>query len=105
GETVVLGGTLVRKDAKQENRVPWFGDLPCVGALFRYRTQIKSKTELLIILTPHIVRSRADADRMLAMESKRMDWIIGDVLKIHGASGMEPVLGPPHGGPGGPVPP
>jgi hypothetical protein len=100
GETVVLGGLMAVKDLKQENRIPWFGDLPGVGALFRSRTQIKSKTELLIILTPHIVRSRADADRILAMESKRMDWLVGTVLKMHGASGMEPVLGPPKNGQG-----
>src|SRR5262249_5104749 len=52
----------------------------------------KNKTELLIILTPHIVRSKADADRILFEESRRMDWIVGDVLKTHGTSGMAPAV-------------
>src|SRR5262249_14880909 len=53
GETVVLGGLISRRDAKSENKVPWLGDLPYVGAAFRYRTQQRTKTELLIIMTPH----------------------------------------------------
>ena len=94
GETVALGGLIQRRDQKDENKIPWFGDLPFVGAAFRYRTQTKAKTELLVILTPHIVRSRADADRVLAEESRRMDYILEDVVRTHGLSGMEPVLHP-----------
>ena len=76
GETVALGGLITKRDAKAENKVPWLGDLPYIGAAFRYRTQTKAKTELLVIMTPHIVRTRADADRILAEESKRMDWLL-----------------------------
>jgi type II secretion system protein D len=94
GETVALGGLIQRRDEKNENKIPWFGDLPFVGSAFRYRTQTKAKTELLVILTPHIVRSRADADRVLAEESRRMDYILEDVVRTHGLSGMEPVLHP-----------
>jgi type II secretion system protein D len=94
GETVAIGGLIQRRDEKNENKIPWFGDLPFVGAAFRYRTQTKAKTELLVILTPHVVRSRADADRVLAEESRRMDYILEDVVRTHGLSGMEPVLHP-----------
>ncbi len=92
GETVAIGGLIQKSDTKNENKVPWLGDLPGVGALFRYRTQQTQKKELIVILTPHIVRSPADADRILAMESRRMDWILGDVLKTHGTSGMAPIM-------------
>jgi hypothetical protein len=101
GETVALGGLITKRDDKTENKVPWLGDLPGVGVLFRYRTQAKTKVELLIIMTPHIVRSRLDADRILANESRRIDWVVGDVLRIQGTSGMEPILPPPGAGPGG----
>ena len=98
GETVAIGGLIQKSDKKTENKVPWLGDLPYVGALFRYRTQLKTKSELMIILTPHIVRSRVDADRILAEEAKRMDWIIGDVVKTQGSSGLAPILpAPPPG--------
>ncbi len=92
GETVAIGGLISKSDTKNENKIPWFGDLPGVGALFRYRTQFKAKKELLVILTPHIVRCPSDADRILSMESRRMDWVLGDVLKLQGTSGMEPIL-------------
>ena len=92
GETVAIGGLITKKDQKLENKIPWFGDLPGVGSLFRYRTQTKSKTELLVIMTPHIVRSRWEADRILAEESRRMSWCLGDVTRMHGISGMEPLF-------------
>jgi type II secretory pathway component GspD/PulD (secretin) len=95
GETVVLGGLMRRSDTKNENKVPWFGDLPYLGTLFRYRTQAKAKQELLVIMTPHIVRNRAEADRILAEEGRRMDWILGDVIKTQGSSGMAPLFPTP----------
>jgi type II secretory pathway component GspD/PulD (secretin) len=97
GETVVLGGLITRRDDKQERKIPWFGDLPGVGALFRFRGHAKEKRELLVILTPHIVRSMWDAEMVFAEEHKRMDWVVGDVLKLHGTSGMHPMMSPPPG--------
>src|SRR5262249_47239695 len=41
GETVAIGGLIQQNDTKSENKIPWFGDLPLVGAAFRYRTQSK----------------------------------------------------------------
>jgi type II secretory pathway component GspD/PulD (secretin) len=99
GETVAIGGLISAHDTKTENKIPWFGDMPWVGALFRARFQTKQRRELVVILTPHIIRTRLDADRVLAEESRRMEWSIGEVLKIHGGSGMAPILPPP--GPGG----
>src|SRR5205814_1049001 len=57
--------------------------------LFRYRQQLKQKQEFIVILTPHIVRSPLDADRMLWEEGRRMDWVLGDVLKMHGPRGLD----------------
>jgi type II secretion system protein D len=94
GETVAIGGLISKMDNKTENKIPWLGDMCGVGALFRARFQTKQRRELLIILTPHIVRNRTDRERILAEESKRMDWVIGDVLKLQGTSGMGPILPP-----------
>ena len=105
GETMVIGGLISKQDTKNENKVPWLGDLPYIGAAFRYRTQTKTKKELLVILTPHIIRTWADADRVLYEESRRMDWITGDVLKTQGTSNMEPIIpGPPPGNVDGRMP-
>jgi type II secretory pathway component GspD/PulD (secretin) len=92
GQTVVLGGMISKSDNIVDNKVPWLGDLPGVGAMFRYRTKMTAKTELLIIMTPHIIRAAPDADRILATESSKMAWKLPNVLGIQGWSGMDPVL-------------
>ena len=89
GETVVIGGLLSKRDEKTENKIPFFGDLPGVGSLFRFRQQTKNKTELLIVMTPHIIRCPGDAQRFVSEESERMDWIKGDLSKFHGPRPME----------------
>jgi len=86
GETIVLGGMIQTSDNKTENRVPWFGDLPGIGALFRYRTQDRRKTELLVIMTPHVVRCPADAEYIWQAESKKMDWTLANVVKLQGTA-------------------
>jgi general secretion pathway protein D len=85
GKTVVIGGLINKRDDKEQRGIPWLGDLPYVGALFRYRRQDKSKQELLIIMTPHIIRNPMDADRVFAEESRKMHWSLDDVQAIHGA--------------------
>jgi type IV pilus assembly protein PilQ len=56
GQTVVLGGILDTTKSKSANKVPFFGDIPVLGALFRSTTDINNKTELLIFITPKILR-------------------------------------------------
>jgi type II secretion system protein D len=100
GETVAIGGLITRSDFKSENKVPWLGDLPVVGTAFRYRQQIKKKVELLVVLTPRIVRNRWEREQVLREEGRKMDWVVGDVLRTQGTLGMHPLFGP---GPGGGV--
>jgi type II secretory pathway component GspD/PulD (secretin) len=85
GETVGLGGLIQKKDTKSENKIPWLGDLPWIGAAFRYRTEEKNRTELLVILTPHVVRCRAERELVLADEARRLDpTLIRESAHIHG---------------------
>ena len=104
GETVALGGLISKSDSRSENKIPVLGDLPLIGAAFRYRQDLKMKRELLIILTPHVVRAPCDADRILAEESRRINWVLGDVVKYHGTTGLDPILGSGGPGPFGPGP-
>jgi general secretion pathway protein D len=92
GETIVLGGLISKQDNRQENGIPFFKNIPYVGALFRYRTQAVQKRELIIIMTPHIIRSEFDQARMLTEEMRRLNLCIPDIAKLHG-HGME-VIGP-----------
>jgi type IV pilus assembly protein PilQ len=56
GQTVVLGGILDTTKSKSANKVPWLGDIPVLGNLFKTTTNINNKTELLIFITPKILR-------------------------------------------------
>ena len=56
GETVVLGGIYEQRKTKSSRRVPFFGDLPYVGFLFKTNTNEDIKRELLIFVTPKIIK-------------------------------------------------
>jgi len=56
GQTVVLGGILETTKRKSTDKVPLLGDVPVLGNLFKTTTNINNKTELLIFITPKILR-------------------------------------------------
>jgi len=58
GETIVLGGIFQQTSSDGVTKVPVFGDLPLVGALFRNTSVLQEKRELLIFVTPKIVMER-----------------------------------------------
>jgi type IV pilus assembly protein PilQ len=55
GETVVLGGVFRTEDVESTAKVPFFGDLPYIGRLFKNTTLNQTKTETLIFITPRIL--------------------------------------------------
>ncbi|GAB4459624.1 MAG: hypothetical protein OHK0029_22420 [Armatimonadaceae bacterium] len=64
GETVVLGGVIRNSVSATVNKVPLLGDIPLLGNLFRSTETTKSKTELLVFLTPRVVRDENEARRV-----------------------------------------
>ncbi|HEY3654817.1 MAG TPA: type IV pilus secretin PilQ [Steroidobacteraceae bacterium] len=56
GQTVVLGGILETTKTTSTNKVPYLGDIPVLGHLFKTTTDINNKKELLIFITPKILR-------------------------------------------------
>jgi len=73
GETVVIGGLITTRNEKTTSKVPLIGDVPLVGLLFRADTDRQIKNELLIVLTPRIVRSIQDARRLSIEERDKAD--------------------------------
>lgn len=63
-ETVVIGGLI--QDTEEENiqKVPFLGDIPLLGWLFKTKSKIRKKTNLMILLTPHIVKDASDMARV-----------------------------------------
>ena len=124
GQTIVLGGLITKSESKVHRRVPLLASIPVLGHLFRYDSKATRKTELMIILTPRILRSPEEEEYLKRVESARMSWVLADVNNIHGGEGLhsryepygEPsmvvypdlnpdgVLYPENGMPGGPTP-
>ena len=88
GQTLVLGGLITKVKSETHRRVPLLADIPVLGHLFRYDNVQNRRTELLIIMTPRILRTKEDADILKQVESARMSWCLADVIKIHGESGL-----------------
>lgn len=61
GGTVVLGGIFTQEERSNVYKVPFFGDIPVIGQLFRQSSQLRSQKELLIFITPRIVADLAAA--------------------------------------------
>ena len=56
GQTVVLGGILETERRDTEKKVPYLGDIPGLGILFKQKSKTNNKDELLIFVTPKILR-------------------------------------------------
>jgi len=71
GQTVIIGGLIYDSKAESDSKIPLLGDIPVLGALFKRQTKTKSQTELLIFLTPHIIRSPEDMNNISNMEQEK----------------------------------
>ncbi|MBN1866110.1 type II secretion system protein GspD [Candidatus Sumerlaeota bacterium] len=71
GETVVIGGMMEDNDVDTVHKVPLLGDIPFLGALFRRTQHDKSKTELLIFLTPHVVETQPELRQVSLTEKNK----------------------------------
>ena len=58
---MVIGGIFEQSDREDVTKVPFLGDVPYLGNLFKTRTKQTTKTELLIFLTPKVVTDRTAA--------------------------------------------
>lgn len=59
GGTVVIGGIFELNETDSETKVPFFGDLPGVGNLFKSRSRVSNKQEMLVFITPKVIADKA----------------------------------------------
>jgi type II secretory pathway component GspD/PulD (secretin) len=67
-QTVVIGGLLQNKKLNATTKVPILGDIPLLGMLFKHKTTSNGKTELMIFMTPNIVKKPTDLVTMTSDE-------------------------------------
>jgi len=71
GQTVILGGIISDNTSRSMKKVPFLGDLPLLGNLFRRSTVTSKKSELLVFLTPKVVRTPEEASALTRSEQAK----------------------------------
>jgi general secretion pathway protein D len=74
--TVVIGGLIQDRTINTVNKTPVLGDIPLLGRLFRHTDTTKSKTNLLLFLTPYIIQDQSDFRRIFERKMKEREEFI-----------------------------
>jgi len=97
-ETVVIGGLIQERTIRGVKKVPVLGSLPLVGWLFRSETNKKTRTNLLLFLTPYIIRDQSDYrrifERKMAERAEFVKRFYGDETQYEAAIDYERKPGP-----------
>ena len=105
GETQVLAGLINDEERSSANRVPGLGDLPLVGRLFSNQRDSHNKTEIVLLVTPRVVRNIARSPLAAPTLPAGTDNAIGaPPLSISSGSGVSLSSRPTQGGPAAAVP-
>jgi general secretion pathway protein D len=88
-QTIVIGGLMRDAIQNKEDKVPVLGDIPILGALFRRTSKNKRKTNLLLILTPYIIRDPGDLREIFERKMQERQQMI-DRYFVFGEDKFEP---------------
>ena len=86
-ETVVIGGLVGDSTDDSINKVPFLGEIPILGWLFKAKSVAREKTNLYIFLTPHIVRTQKDASKLYEEKRGSMGEVVEGIIKLNERSG------------------
>jgi general secretion pathway protein D len=79
GQTVVIGGLIGNTKSSNESKIPFLGDIPLLGNLFKETTKSAEKQELLIFVTPHIVEAPSQLAMMSSRETRQSDLMTNSI--------------------------
>lgn len=94
GETQVLAGLISDEDRSSASRIPGLGDLPLLGRLFSNQHDERTKTEIVLLITPHVLRSDAARQPALTEFRSGTENAIGGGASTQGASAIQPDMLP-----------
>lgn len=90
GQTIVIGGLVRNRMSRQDKKVPLLGDIPLLGALFRTRSEQMEKSNLVLVLTPHIIRDEADMRRIFERKMQERQEMIDHDMVFRGVDWTPP---------------
>jgi len=74
GQTIMIGGLITHNKGITKTKVPFLGDISFIGQLFSNETITNRSTEMIILITPHIISTASDADYLTDAFIKSLDW-------------------------------
>ncbi|MDR0609048.1 MAG: hypothetical protein LBG58_02970, partial [Planctomycetaceae bacterium] len=89
GQTIVFAGLITEQKETVNRSIPGLNKIPVLKHFFEYNSIKCERNELLIVLTPTIIRSERDMQIFRQQEASRMHWCINDVVKLTGNSKMK----------------
>jgi type II secretory pathway component GspD/PulD (secretin) len=90
GQTAVIGGLLRDQETHEVSKVPFLGDIPVVGWLFRGERTSNSKSNLIVFITPQIIRDSSQMRELVVNEMRdRKDRIESELLEIYSDAEMD----------------
>jgi general secretion pathway protein D len=81
-DSVVIGGLIQTREDENVDKIPFLGDIPLLGYLFKTKSTSHSKTNLMIMLTPRIIRNAADMAAVAEQQKKRFEGSVSADKKI-----------------------
>ncbi|HET9626339.1 MAG TPA: type II secretion system secretin GspD [Kofleriaceae bacterium] len=81
-QTVVLGGLTQDTEAETTTQVPLLGDIPLLGYLFKSRHKERHKTNLLVMLTPHIIKDQLDLQAIQDRKLRQHDEMLSSITAL-----------------------
>ncbi|MBO9668210.1 MAG: type II secretion system secretin GspD, partial [Bdellovibrio sp.] len=98
GDTAILGGLIKEQDLDEITKVPLLGDIPILGWLFKSKSTRKDKTNMVVFLTPKIVRNPADSNAIISKRlDERIEYIKGEGGKDPFGAKIDPIYRKAHG--------
>jgi general secretion pathway protein D len=82
-ETVVIGGLVGDSTDELTYKLPFFGDIPLLGWLFKTKSNTREKTNLYVFLTPHIIRTQKDAQKIFDEKKETMGEVVEGIIKLN----------------------
>ena len=83
-QTIVIGGMLSEKDYIVNTQIPILGDIPVLGRLFKHSVKQKRKTNLIILLTPYILRDGIDVETIRARKMQQHTELVRSFNSLDG---------------------
>lgn len=93
GHTAVIGGLISDSLAESTSKVPLLSRIPLIGNLFKHRSNASSKVNLVVFLTPHIIRSESDLAQATERSKDKFNKATPESLQAHPLPGGSPVSG------------